>query len=1400
MKINSTKNLILWVFGFLFAVAHFKPCGVIELFNEEFVLEKDNFISAKENIQTTNNGSSLTLFGWMKLDDDSPRSHPLLKFSVLQDEGERKEVKTFSDFFILNYSNKLGEKPQVTAIVAETPYNWMKSVKNYEIPLNTWFFLAYTFDYSRGLVQVYLNNQNMGRVNETLMKIEVNFPSFYIRQFFELNIGCITTGDKKNPIAQTCMVGKARQFNYILEHFENPKYLYFLDSGGSGSKDFYFDIYSSKKKPKSIISKDDSKSVLEINGKITFGGDKTHRSIVNKGQTSFTLKNLVLDNSKYIIDSPSFYFVFKYKEPLFKKFKLLTIENFNNPTIEISLVRENSKSTKRYLKMEIKGNGVTFTTKPIFEADKIETLKLSLIQEQDLFWLMVNHEEQNSSSPKYPLKALGIANITLFNRKQHYKGEFRIDQFNVMKSAAGFFYDFFRDLPSEDCQFNCDIFGNLTNGDQRCIECNNGFVLDSLSGECVEFCPLGTKNVNEKCINCSSRNCPELTKKFFKVNQLNPNVYLVQRLKDSPDQKLYSQDIFIPEVIGASSSKDYIVQTNSFEDDPSGKTIKYQFLFSPESKMKNYKIKFTLNPKKGFYSKNRNALPTQILIFKRFSKSGKPLTERFSYKNEYVNPYDNKNRPQKIISETDLEGKEPYENFLIDLVENKVPKKVDEMQKAVEAKRKREDKQQPYEQQYANKVQDDFPRKSVSKGPYENQFIQQKQKDMEQSGYPLKKDPKQTMEEFFVDKTIQKQYKDPVNDVNQLSQSYEEYFLNQIRQRDRGKAQPSQAKPYEERFAQNAQNQPTRNQRRKPYENRVVDDIMDRDQFNQQKHELYNRIENFPPVNREYPERNFQKNGTNPKQSYEEYFMNLVRAKNQNQILSSGTSSVSHDGNNNIINPSTGEVIGSIHHSPHHNKLKEHKAHYSTNDKVNRDMAEAVYVMFILGCIAGVIGSILKLKEKFIFQKFIQTVLMMQFISFWNLYNSYIPETLTSFIGRLFELFIGEQRIYEEPLIKKYQHNFNFFFHLNIYTHDKFQEKNVYTHFLINFGLVFTFQLIFLVLFIILKIVYKLLKKKFEKSEERGEHNSNLLIAHKSIKIVLDLFSNRILQTMFLMFIIETMVFSLYNFYFSDFHHGIYKLSLTMACIYFIVVIFLLINTCCHTTSHGNIDNGSNNAILRNVPKSYLFVYDGLRLEGSSKYFQSIQYCFYFLYSLVLVLNHDHPKSQIWFTFLTFLIFFVYIAMVKPAKTNFWKIEQTVVHALILVALFFMILIISDPKRIRFEEDTTETFGDIVSYLVFIVLFWNSVVLIFKLILNFKNPCSSDEGYVDVTAIDEERGNNMALEISNKSDDQKSTDQILRQKVKNLEKEINDTIVNSKKSDDDSELLDIRESNNKLKY
>ena len=83
---------------------------------------------------------------------------------------------------------------------------------------------------------------------------------------------------------------------------------------------------------------------------------------------------------------------------------------------------------------------------------------------------------------------------------------------------------------------------------------------------------------------------------------------MIERLRDSSDPKFDAVDLFEVNVKDAQIFKDYLVSHKKLLDDPSKKTVLYEFTFNKQNKLNNYTIIFSLKTDHGLYDNNRNQL------------------------------------------------------------------------------------------------------------------------------------------------------------------------------------------------------------------------------------------------------------------------------------------------------------------------------------------------------------------------------------------------------------------------------------------------------------------------------------------------------------------------------------------------------------------------------------------------------------------------------------------------------------------------------------------------------------------------------------------------------------------------------------------------------------------------
>lgn len=188
--------------------------------------------------------------------------------------------------------------------------------------------------------------------------------------------------------------------------------------------------------------------------------------------------------------------------------------------------------------------------------------------------------------------------------------------------------------------------------------------------------------------------------------------------------------------------------------------------------------------------------------------------------------------------------------------------------------------------------------------------------------------------------------------------------------------------------------------------------------------------------------------------------------------------------------------------------------------------------------------------------------------------------------------------------------------------HRTFYDEKVYNHFVISFGFVLLIQGITLLIFIIVKVIYGMKAKKVfaENFNSLTEEEKQKALKSKQFwECVNNHFDMKLVFTVFLMFIIETIVFAVYNLYNEsfDYDHPLFVFSVILAIIW-LVIIFLM------WVWDFIVPFRANEVLLSSPTKPrWGFIYTGLRLTIPRKIFQGFQYLHYAVFAVVLVCFYD---------------------------------------------------------------------------------------------------------------------------------------------------------------------------------
>ena len=353
----------------------------------------------------------------------------------------------------------------------------------------------------------------------------------------------------------------------------------------------------------------------------------------------------------------------------------------------------------------------------------------------------------------------------------------------------------------------------------------------------------------------------------------------------------------------------------------------------------------------------------------------------------------------------------------------------------------------------------------------------------------------------------------------------------------------------------------------------------------------------------------------------------------------------------------------------------------------------------------------------FYYQKFLQTFLMAQYIAFWLLYNADLPRNLHAFLRGFFRWTVQWHNIFSN----RAETNHGDIFYKNEF--QRYFDEDVSNQFVISFGFVLLIQGIVLVIALIIWIINKGKQNKLN-AENYNELSQDERIAIKNAATSSERFNNhfwaKLVYTVFMMFIIETLVFAIYNFYrdhWSIKDARILEFSFALAIIWIIIIALLwFLNLAKAAKSEQDLLEHSHDG-------TWGFITRGLEYSSPArKFFQGIQYLVYGLFAIVLVVAYEKSKVQSSINYVIFALFAFYVIGIRPANTSFWKLEQTGVHILLLIAKTFLFAIVIDDHHSLQNMSAKQAWilGYFVVIFAFLVLIWNLLVLLWKLFEHMK--------------------------------------------------------------------------------
>lgn len=454
-------------------------------------------------------------------------------------------------------------------------------------------------------------------------------------------------------------------------------------------------------------------------------------------------------------------------------------------------------------------------------------------------------------------------------------------------------------------------------------------------------------------------------------------------------------------------------------------------------------------------------------------------------------------------------------------------------------------------------------------------------------------------------------------------------------------------------------------------------------------------------------------------------------SQTHNIVISVPGSSISHSFNENPVPNSSTEIISpkfgstpsnvalssSVYPFPWQNVYKND--YHSSN--LYR-LAIAAFFFFLLGIFFGVIGIIFRCFlcewDPFFYHKVIQSFQIFYYISFWALYNSQMADSSNAYLQKLLQVSTNFHQIFNQAAINNGDVNDsreNDVYQLSFWG---FRNNKLTNSFVLNFGLILLIQLIVLLIYLVFKIIHLIRTQRLRvQNAQTLSKNSRWYFnveTNQGSKSVIFLFEFKILLTVFAIFMIEMTVFVLNNFMTGQNSNSFWRFSLAFSIIYFVFILALLVLMFFIAYSYPNAGEWT----VRRLS----FLIKGLKQDLIRRLFHPIQYLHYFFFSLFLTTAFSVRLIQIIPNFLFLLLFFIYTCLRYPER-RFDQLEQIIVHALLLFAKFFLLILVIDDSAEICSDWTRWNFGFLISIVTFIIILWNTCIIIFKFFSYFWDCC-----------------------------------------------------------------------------
>ena len=411
-----------------------------------------------------------------------------------------------------------------------------------ELVKNTWCYFAISADYSSGNVRInYFSFDNV--MQSPLDKnFNVDFPSFALSEQVEMVIADV----KLNPYFQSTsgFIGNIGGIELGLYHAESLEHLWlsYMNENARAYNgvllEFYFDVYT---KDEMLKSAGLNSLEYEIVGgyEVLYIDDNSTLGVEMHKDSSISLGNIDFDNLNDLVRSYTFYFQFSIKEAAADEIILLTrgFEGFDG-YIKIFLMKADSG---RVASITATGNEqtVSWQSDSVIDDDVVFKMLIGIAVSpagsiKALYWDSRDQSEMLEIGKYFSFDGSAKPVVLLNNSAKDEALSVKLYRFRMANSASGLFYSHLtQDTTTQavkDKGKDCSLFVSAYEAASGCFNCNNG--ISNSDYQCVEFCPMGFRNVNiDICVACTDDTCSDAVLTYWQATKLSDNTFLLNTNK-----------------------------------------------------------------------------------------------------------------------------------------------------------------------------------------------------------------------------------------------------------------------------------------------------------------------------------------------------------------------------------------------------------------------------------------------------------------------------------------------------------------------------------------------------------------------------------------------------------------------------------------------------------------------------------------------------------------------------------------------------------------------------------------------------------------------------------------------------------------------------------------------------